>query len=247
MPRLNRPITDLERILALQKAKRKVDMPSPLPSPLSLDTIAHLNLFLPQLEQAMQLRANALANQASTVKSIGPARNAVRRHIKHFIRVFNLGIERETFRPEDRGFYSLDISSDQLPILRTDSALKQWAHNIATGEQARTLAGGTPMAMPSAAEVAFQFNVLVPLLGELTNSKDNYDRSQQHVQDLRNEADLLIADIWDEVLFAYRKETPPSLRRKAREYGVMYRPSGNTKKANSDLNPEDLTTDDTEN
>jgi hypothetical protein len=43
------------------------------------------------------------------------------------------------------------------------------------------------------------------------------------VQDLRNEADLLIADIWDEVLFAYRKETPPSLRRKAREYGVVYR------------------------
>mgnify|MGYP001389624254 CR=1 FL=1 len=36
------------------------------------------------------------------------------------------------------------------------------------------------------------------------------------------EADRIIRDIWDEVEFALRRLDPPSLRRRAREWGVFY-------------------------
>ena len=35
-------------------------------------------------------------------------------------------------------------------------------------------------------------------------------------------ADELITDIWDEIEFKYRKDEPSAMRRKAREYGVVY-------------------------
>lgn len=39
---------------------------------------------------------------------------------------------------------------------------------------------------------------------------------------LRPEADSVIRDVWDEVEFALRRLDPPSLRRRAREWGVFY-------------------------
>ncbi|MBV9656797.1 MAG: hypothetical protein JO295_01680 [Verrucomicrobia bacterium] len=52
--------------------------------------------------------------------------------------------------------------------------------------------------------------------------------SQNAMAGLRPDMDRLILDIWDEVEFAFRKAgSPASIRRKSREYGVVYdtRPS----------------------
>lgn len=157
--------------------------------------------------------------------AINPVRKQLRRHIIHFIRVFNMGVKRSVFKDTDRAYYSLSVERAFTPMLHTDSDLRLWAGNIAAGEAARTLAGGTAMAMPSAAEVAVYLAAFLPLKGQLSNRKDDYDREQEDVERLRKSIDTLIADIWAEVLFFYRKDTPPSVRRKARLWGVIYRPS----------------------
>lgn len=230
MPRLNRPNCDPERVRALRTAKMKVETPSSIPNPVSSGTVSHLHAFLPMFENAMQSRGSALAAQSKLITSLRPERAALKRYIKHFIKVFNLGIGRDLFRASDRGYYQLEVEDSKLPPLRTDDALVMWADNIISGEEIRVLAGGAPMAMPSAAEVEAKLNGLTPLLDTLTTLKDNYDNKQEDVQEMRPEADDLISDIWDEVLFAFRKDSAASLRRKAREYGVVYRPNAVKKK-----------------
>ncbi len=53
-------------------------------------------------------------------------------------------------------------------------------------------------------------------------AKDAYDGEQADVSNLRPAADQLIKDIWDEVEFSLRQLDAPSLRRRAREWGVTY-------------------------
>jgi hypothetical protein len=58
-----------------------------------------------------------------------------------------------------------------------------------------------------------------------SNRKDAYDKEQKDVELMRGDAIELVTDIWDEVLFTFRKESASSQRRLASEYGIKYRPS----------------------
>jgi hypothetical protein len=212
--------------MALSQARQALNN---LPhAPLSAETVARLDMLLPQFEMEMQQRANALVLQTRATKAIGPLRRKLRTIIIHFVRVFNMGVKREIFTANDRSHYGLPVVRATMPRLRTDADLMNWAGKIVSGEAVRVAAGGTPMAMPSAAEVAQAYDELRPVKGQLSGLRDSYHHEQQDVDKLRKEVNELIADIWDEVLFHFRKDTPPSMRRKARLYGVIYRPSSKT-------------------
>jgi hypothetical protein len=79
------------------------------------------------------------------------------------------------------------------------------------------------MGFPSASEVADKYAEYLPLFNEGTFKKREYDLAQEAVEKLRPEADELIADIWADVFYHFRKEEASSMRRKARRYGVMYK------------------------
>lgn len=223
MPRIERPNTDARRLKALSKANAKVAATPPANVVLNADTLAALGPFLTSFGTEVQERGSALSAQATAVAAANPLRTVLRIHISHFIQVFNLGVDRAVYPAPDRAHYGLDVSSERLPQLTSDSDLDQWGNSIASGDAARVAAGGAPMVNPTAAEVAAQFALFQPVLADLTTKKDTYDSEQEDVEDLRVAADSLIADIWDEVLFEFRKDTAPSMRRKAREYGVVYR------------------------
>lgn len=225
MPVIYRPDTDTQRVQALQTAKAKYDGTAAAERAFSASTYAALDAFLPDYLAKLSERGIALSNQSSVTSKANPVRRSTRLYVSHFIMSFNMAVLREEFSPTDRAYYQLDVSSDSVPKLTTDEDLVQWAANIQTGEAARVAAGGDAMANPSAAQVADQMTILAPLLTELSTNKDAYDNAQQNVEALRATADEIIADAWDEVLFTFRKDDAPSMRRKAREYGVVYKPS----------------------
>lgn len=225
MPKIYRPDTDSQRTQALQSAKAKYDATDPADRAYSDETYVKLEVVLPEYLANLQKRGMALSAQASAGEKANPTRRSTRLFISHFIMSFNMGVLREEFKGADRAYYQLDVSSDSVPKLTTDDDLVQWANNISAGETARTAAGGTPMANPDAVQVEAQLATLNPLLAALSTRKDAYDNAQQQVEDLRTTADDVIADVWDEVLFTYRKDEAPSMRRRAREYGVVYKPS----------------------
>ena len=55
-----------------------------------------------------------------------------------------------------------------------------------------------------------------------TSAKSGFDIAQEDVGDQRPTVDPVIKDLWDTIEYNVRADAPPSLRRKAREWGVAY-------------------------
>jgi len=226
MPVLYRPETDAQRLQAMTAAKAKADtFVLPDVPAFSAATLATLTTSLPQFAAEVQERSTALSAQTAATAAANPARKALNMYIRHFIGVFNMGVERGKYPATDRTQYQLPVDYHQLPKLTTDSEKILWANNIVNGDAARVLAGGAAMENPTAAEVAAKLADMEAALAAQSPAKDAYDQEQEDVAALRGPIDDLIADIWDEVLFTFRKDDAPSMRRKAREYGVVYRMS----------------------
>jgi hypothetical protein len=227
MPIINRPNTDTQRLRALNTAKAKAKVTDPSALAFDAATLARLDTALPQFSKEVQERGAALSAQALATAKANPVRKTLNMYIRHFIAVFNLGVDRDKYPAASRAYYQLAVDYHQLPSLGSDAENIQWANNIVAGEAARVSAGGDAMENPTAAEVESVLTDLQNALAAQTPAKDAYDKEQEDVENMRADVDDVLADIWDEVLFTFRKGAAPSMRRKAREYGVVYRLSNN--------------------
>ena len=177
---------------------------------------------IPLWNNARDTAANLLHAQTTATATVNSTFANLGRYVSHFIQVFNLGIARGIFTASDRTYYQLDASSTVLPSLASTADLRLWAGRIATGEAARVLAGGTAMAMPSAAQVATALTSFNAAETTQTSAKTAYDVGQEAVSNQRPIVDPLILDLWDTIEYNLRANDPTSLRRKAREWGVTY-------------------------
>jgi len=224
MPTISRPETDNQLLQALEAAKLKSDVTLPGSLAFSAVTLTKLITFLPNFRQQMQERGVALSVQSESTTTANKAKARLVMFISHFFQVFNFGILRGVFTQAQRAHYQLDVNQEELPRLITEQEIQMWGNRIVAGETTRTAAGFPAMSMPSAAEVAAELSIVVSTQGDQSTKKDILDSEQEDVAELREEANDIISDIWDEVEFTFRKDTPPSKRRKAREYGVVYEP-----------------------
>lgn len=222
MPTIQRPETDVQRLQALEAASLIGSITAPATLAFSAATLARVNAFLPNYRTQMQERGSALSAQAGSTTVAENDINKLEMVVSHFFLVFNLGIKREIYDADDRAHYQLPVSQDSLPDLSTDQAVMTWAGRIISGDAARVTAGGAAMTNPDAADVQTKLTAVIASQSNQSLLKTAFDTEQEDVAELREEADDIIADVWDEVLFTYRKDTPPSKRRKAREYGVVY-------------------------
>lgn len=223
MSRLYRPETDAQRVKAMQAAKAKYDATPATQRAFGADTYTRLVDFLPPYLIEIQERGTALSQQSQAVSAINPQRRKLRLYVSHFIIGLDNAILREELPASDRAYYQLAVSGGAMPKLTTDEDLILWANNIISGEATRVTAGGTALSNPTAAQVQANLTTFQPLYDTLSARKSAYDSEQEDVAALWEEADDILSDIWDEVLFTYRKDEAPSMRRKAREYGVTYR------------------------
>lgn len=235
MPTIKRPETDVQRLQALEAAKLKADVTPLADLAFSAANLALLLTFLPNFRLQMQERGIALSAQAEATSLSDKAKAALKKFILHFFQVFNLGVDREEYTAAQRAFFQLDVSHDTVPRLITEQEIAMWAERIVSGDAARVTAGGAAMTNPTAAQVGTKRTAYIAAQGDQTVKKTAYDAEQEDVAALREGADELIHDIWDEVEFTFRKDSPSSKRRKAREYGVVYRPN-----PGEPLNPDDF-------
>lgn len=223
MPHLHRPETDKQRYAALTAAKAKYETTAAPLRAFSTATYNRLVVFLPIYKAKLQQRSTALSQQAKGVSVIGPKRRMLRLYIGHFIIGLDNAILRQELPASVRAYYQLPTGSRTLPKLTTDDDLLLWAQRVVNGEDARIAAGGAALTNPTATQVNDQLIGFEPLVEDLSTRKTAYDDAQEAVAALWPEADELLKDIWDEVLFHFRKDDPPSLRRKAREWGLVYK------------------------
>lgn len=152
-----------------------------------------------------------------------PAADTLRMIVSHFIQVYQMGIARGDFAAAGRAVYELSVNEETVPNLDAEAALLLWADRIVKGDPRRVPQfSEAPMAMPAASAVAAALQSYHEKLEAQTEAKDQLEAEQADVIDLRAEADQVIRDVWDEIEFALRQLEAPTLRRRAREWGVVY-------------------------
>lgn len=199
-------------------------------------------------DAANRAMANAAVAQKEAVEEAEALGKKLEQYCAHFLQVFNLGVARGTFPVSARGFYEMEMTQNTLPALASHNDRKRWADRIVKGEADRAAAEGEgtavtydsgvkfdsgitydsteggyiPMALPSADEVEDLLAEYLAAHQEASNLKTAFDRAQEAVQNLRPTVDPVIVELWDNIEFFFRHDEPSSLRRKAREWGVVY-------------------------
>lgn len=222
MPTRRLPQANAARLKALSTAKTKNDALAAGARFLTTPTQTRLNAVQPLLNTKVAASGLALSNQSGSTVEVELAKATAKLFANHYYQVFNLGVARGTYPKAHRALYMLDVNSDVLPPLATEADITLQGERIIAGETARVAAGGSPMFNPTVDEVAEKHAEFTGLNSTQGGMKDEYDEAQQTITDLIPEADAVIKKIWDEVETFYNEETPASMRRKAREWGVFY-------------------------
>jgi hypothetical protein len=222
------PVSIIDRTKVLEKTSEKATSTPADQWAISTETQTRLTTLYPAFRQEIAERQEQFAKQAEASEVENAQQVVLHRCVSHFFQVFNLAVERGVFSASDRLYYGLNANQSELPKLSTEQDLTTWALNLIMGEQKRTqqtdpeAADPVPMSNPSAAEVQTELMRYNELSSAQSAEKQAFDAENKDVLDMLPEIDELIRDIYDEVEFYYRKETPANRRKLAREWGVSY-------------------------
>lgn len=223
MPYRQLPSTDITRTQAIHAAAKKWNGAPATAKLISPDTAAALSTLAPKWDKEITERADALGTQTAATSRLITLAAGLRLTVSHFFQVYQFGVARHIFSPSGRAVYELSVNEENAPHTESESNLLLWADRIVKGDARRVTQFGEPaMAMPSAADVGAALNAYQTQLALQTEAKDALEAEQSDVTALRADADQVIKDVWDEVEFALRQLEAPTLRRRAREWGIFY-------------------------
>ena len=222
MPTRRLPRTDDERTQALQTCNAKYQNTAAPLRLISATQFTALGGVLSPWRNGRDALGPLLAAQTAATGTANTAHAACTRYISHFIQVLNFAIERGTLAASVRAFYELPVHRAEVPVINTAEDALLWGGRLATGETARLAAGGPALSWPTIAQVSAAATALQTAVNAQSTAKDSYDLAQETVSDQRPTVDPFIKDLWDTIEFNLRNEDASSLRRKAREWGVVY-------------------------
>lgn len=223
MPTRRLPNSVASRLKALKAAKdRKDAVPAPLLIPFTASTITWLDTFYPDYKLKVEAMEAALQAQTNVTSTVVNARPLAEIFISSFYSALQYAIRRHQFAPSVRAYYGLAVSDENLPRIKSEADIAFWGEKASDGEAARIAAGGAPITFPSIAEVNTAVsNFTNPNLVQ-ANAKNAYDLAQEAVEADKADCDKLILKMWNEIETAFDEGDKPSMRRKAREWGVVY-------------------------
>lgn len=226
MPTRRLANTNATRSRALQIAKDMKDaVPPPIIIPFTVNTISRLDLFYPLYKGKIEAAEAALQAQIAIAAQIKTAKLQAEYLILDFYDALQRAIRRGVFNASVRTLYGLAANDATLPTLNSEADISFWGNKATVGEAARIAAGGAPITFPAIAEVNTEVNAFKNLNIQQANAKLAYDAAQEAIAAQNPEADKLILKMWNEIEAAFDEGNKPSMRRKAREWGVIYVPT----------------------
>jgi hypothetical protein len=249
MPTRHKPRTTEGRNNALRNAKTKKDN-TPGQTVIQAATVTRLDLAEPELKALILASNTALQTQTDATGLLDPVFASCKMWYSHLIQHLNDAIARGEINQSVRANYGIAVSDPTVPEINSYDDLKTWGQLLIDGEAVRVAAGGTAMSFPSVADFnTLQFSPFNARLNTQSTAKVAYDDSLEDISNKNAEYDDLILRMWNEIELAFYNETPPSLRRNAREWGVVYTPNKGEKvkltvPASSTVTAEDFDIDD---
>lgn len=222
MPIRQLPRTNQQRLAAMQTIKYRLEGPLPFGHPFREATVAQLTHLLPVYSALIKAQREAQSQQvAATLRLIGLRRSARVWVTQGYASIVS-AVVRGTFKPAVLNFYDRPLHAKGAPRMKSDADILAAATWLESGEAARVAAGGQPIAFPSVVEIMEHANAFKEANLQQGKLKvDNAD-AQKAVATANKEMDRLILRLWNEIETAYNVGNAPSMRRKAREWGVVY-------------------------
>ena len=220
MPYRRLPNTDQARLRALQTAIMMGQKMEAEELAYSTKTLNRLRSFYTNFETTIIHHKLARKQQEKSSNSYLETVKKARLYLSHFIQVLNFAIQRGDMKPSVRDFYG--FSDKKSPSLNLDSEVLDWGKKIIEGEHRRVNHGGNPLYNPSIAVVKVKFDQFVDAFHFQKTLQNNTARWTAKVVELRNEADDIILNIWNEVEESFAALPDDLKREKSSVYGVTY-------------------------
>lgn len=222
MPYRRLPNTDQARIRALKAIVDKNDSFNLYDFPVSLKTLTDAKNFLARFDAAQKYYKQCLGNQVNSNKKYQPFLKTARLYVSHFIQVLNLAVIRSEIKKEYKKFYELDPDCYTVPDLTNESSVYEWGEKIIKGEKDRLKKGGTPIYNPTIAKVNVHYDIFKESYDAQKWSQSITNRSLDILSSMRNQADKIILDIWNQVEKHFESLSTDDKMRKCQEYGIIY-------------------------
>ena len=223
MPYRRLPNTDQARFPTLQAAVMKADAHSDYDTTVAHKTLIVARNFLPRFQAAQSVYAENYNRQAKAGKKHQQHVKMARLYISHFIQVFNFAVVRGEIKAVNKELYGLDPKSNNLPDLSSEASLAEWGRKIIEGEGKRLAQGGTPIYNPSIARVRVQYDIFMDSYEKQRTLQASTAKSLEALASMRDEADRLILDIWNQVEKKFEQVNPQDKRLElCRSYGLIY-------------------------
>nr|WP_320059700.1 hypothetical protein [uncultured Bacteroides sp.] len=223
MPYRRLPNTDQARIRALKSAVDKGNMWNMHNLVISLKTLSEARNFLTKFQAAQSYYKDCYANQAKGSRKHLANVKMARLYVSHFIQVLNLSILRSEVKISHKEMYGLPTDSFNVPDLMSESSIVEWGSKIIAGEMHRISQGGIPIYNPTIAKVKVHYDIFLEGYECQKNLQTLTSRSLDSLASMRQKADEIILDIWNQVEKRYEQLQPNEERLdKCREYGIVY-------------------------
>jgi hypothetical protein len=216
------PQSNPSRLTALRVAHTKANANAVNAAVLRSPTFARLLAIYPLFKAGMDaILAFEIVMQQSTVDK-NTAQSDCKIYTSHFLQTVMMAVERKEMNATVLAGYGLAVSNPKVPALVSEQDIVSAAENTVTGENARVALGGTPLPMPTLAQVQLRLTGFSNALTNQSDNDDHLDSLQEAVENMIEEADGVIRKIWDEIETVYNEETIESKRENARQWGVVY-------------------------
>jgi hypothetical protein len=222
MPYRRLPNTDQTRLKALQTAIQRASEADFNEQVLSYHTQSEARNFLLRFESVVSRYHDNFRTRVSSNKDYRHIVQNARMYISHFIQVLNLTVIRGEIKKQLKELYHLDPDSHILPDLSSEEDLLVWGKNIIEGEEQRIAQGGYPMQNPSIQKVKVYYDIFKERQVDQGIHKKTESRITEDLGSLREEADRIILDIWNQVDTYYKDLLPYARMRACQDYGVIY-------------------------
>lgn len=222
MPYRRLPNTDQARIRALEKAIANEFTRNISELAISFKIINEAKSFLRRFITAHHQYETSLKAQANANKKYQAQVKVTRLYISHFIQVLNMTIIRNEIKKNVKELYGLDPESCVIPDLTTEAQLLEWGERIIKGEHERQKKGGVPIYNPTIAKVSVHFDIFKEMQFNQKNYQQSTARCLDRLSSMRNQADEIILEIWNQVENAFQHLPMKSKIDQCKEYGVIY-------------------------
>ena len=222
MPYRRLPNTDSSRLKALKTAVLKSVNTDYQKLAVSTHTIEEARAITGKLERACNKYQQAYDLQIKANKTFQAKVKNAKMYLSHFVQVLYFCVIRAEIKEDNLSLYGLEDANMQVPDLTSNELLLEWGEKIIQGEKLRTSKGGVPIYNPSISKVSVMYSIFKDGYQTQQIHQKSTVRTQNDVVQLRDEADKIIFNIWEEVE-KYTIDFPIEERLEMnRDYGVVY-------------------------